>query len=404
LRALALPIAAAVLGVLPLTLLGFALFANAPLGGEPVVVIQTSVGAEGAPPDPKPADAPTRQSARDDADSRPNRYDGPANAAPPLPPANSSPNTVTIIDGSSGKRQEVVIPGSRTEKGAPDPIADPRFSESSRQGQIPKIAPDGTRPSEAFAQPVKPLPGRPNAPRIAIIVAGLGVSAASTAEALTKLPGPITFAFAPYGTDLDRLATRARAGGHELLLRVPMEPFDYPDNDPGPQTLLASLDGEQNIDRLRSLMSRLQGYVGIANLMGARFLTAEQALAPILRETARRGLVFVEDGSAPRSLAGEIASANNLPYAKADVAIDAVPAAAEIDRMLARLERLARERGSAVGITGALPASIERVNSWARAAEGRGLQLVPISAIAARSTSDIRNQKSEIGKKRWIPG
>ncbi len=27
-----------------------------------------------------------------------------------------------------------------------------------------------------------------------------------------------------------------------MLLQVPMEPFDYPDNDPGPQTLLTSLD------------------------------------------------------------------------------------------------------------------------------------------------------------------
>ena len=48
-----------------------------------------------------------------------------------------------------------------------------------------------------------------------------------------------------------------------------MEPFDYPDNDPGPQTLLTSLEASQNIDRLHWLMSRFQGYVGIANHMGA---------------------------------------------------------------------------------------------------------------------------------------
>jgi polysaccharide deacetylase 2 family uncharacterized protein YibQ len=220
---------------------------------------------------------------------------------------------------------------------------------------------------------------------VAIIVAGLGISAAATAEALSKLPGPVTFALAAYGANLDRIAARARASGHELLLQVPMEPFDYPDNDPGPQTLLASLDGEQNVDRLRSLMSRLQGYVGIANFMGARFLTAEPALAPILRETARRGLIFVEDGSAPRSLAGDIAGANNLPYAKADVSIDTVPSATEIDRTLARLERLARERGNAVGIASALPASIDHIATWAKGAESRGLLLVPISAIAVRA-------------------
>src|SRR5207248_4174067 len=186
-------------------------------------------------------------------------------------------------------------------------------------------------------------------PVVSIVVGGLGVGAAKTTEAIMKLPPAVTLAFTPYGSDPGKLAEPARAQRHELLLQVPMEPFDYPDNDPGPQTLLTSLDATENVDRLRWLMSRLQGYVGIANYMGARFMTTEQALAPVLRETARRGLIFVEDGSAPRSLASEIATANNLPFAKADLAIDAVPAAADIDRALARLEKTARERGSAVG-------------------------------------------------------
>ena len=43
----------------------------------------------------------------------------------------------------------------------------------------------------------------------------------------------------PYGIDIDRWVARARGENHEVLLQVGMEPFDYPDNDPGPQTLLA---------------------------------------------------------------------------------------------------------------------------------------------------------------------
>ena len=66
-----------------------------------------------------------------------------------------------------------------------------------------------------------------------------------------------------------------------------MEPFDYPDNDPGPQTLLTSLSRRAELDRLHWLMSRFQGYVGIANFMGARFTASEQALAPVLREAAQ---------------------------------------------------------------------------------------------------------------------
>ena len=113
-------------------------------------------------------------------------------------------------------------------------------------------------------------------------------------------------AFAPYGADLDRLAERARAENHEVLLQAPMEPFDYPDNDPGPQTLLTSLTPDQNIDRLHWQMSRFQGYVGIVSYMGASFTASEQSLAPVLRETAKRGLIYVDDGASPRSVASQI--------------------------------------------------------------------------------------------------
>ena len=163
------------------------------------------------------------------------------------------------------------------------------------------------------------------------------------------------------------MVARARGEGHEILLQVPMEPFGYPDNDPGPQTLLTSLTPEQNLDRLYWLMSRFQGYVGIVGAMGARFTASEPSFAPILRETAKRGLIFVDDGSNPRSVAGRIAGANNLPFAKADVILDSVPTPAEIEHALGRLEMAAREHGVAVGIASALPVSIEHIAKWAKA-------------------------------------
>jgi uncharacterized protein len=366
----ALRTSAGVLGCFTAVFLGWALFAEGPLGGEPTAVASVNLHPDTA----RQVDARGSEGDRE----RPNRYDGPPPTAG-QPAATTNNNTVTIIDGTNGKRQDFVVPSGQ--EGA---VGEARFTEASPSGTIPKIAEDGTRPAEAFAQPVKTIPDRPNAPRIAIIVAGLGISAIGTSEALAKLPGPVTLAFAPYGADLDRLAVRARESGHEILLQVPMEPFDYPDNDPGPQTLLTSLAANQNIERLHWLMSRLQGYVGIANYMGGRFTASDQALAPILREAAKRGLIYVEDGASPRSLAGQIAGANNLPYAKADIALDAVPSAGEIDRALARLEKTARDRGSAVGIANALPASIDRIAAWTKSAGSRGLLVVPITALVVR--------------------
>ena len=369
-------ILAGALGLFGIAVVIWAIFVNDPLGGEPTAVVSTSSIA-------KKAD--TTGDGRQHS-----RYDGPSVAAPAAtPPATVTPpsgQTITIIDGSSGKHQDVVIPG-KSSSNIPSAPLDQRFLETTSHGAIPKIAADGARPFTFYSHPRQIPADKSGAPRIAIIVGGLGISASGTAEALSQLPAPVTLAFAPYGANLDALAARARAQNHEVLLQAPMEPFDYPDNDPGPQTLLTSLTPDKNIDRLHWQMSRLQGYVGIISFMGARFTASEKALAPIMRETAKRGLIYVDDGASPRGVAGQLAASQSLPFAKTEVVIDSVPTAVEIDHALARLEVLARDHGTAVGLATALPGTVARIAEWAKKVEARGFVLVPITMVAVKEKS-----------------
>jgi len=388
-RRINLPVSPIIAGTLALFFAVFVLWAivaDDPFGGEPMAVVPADIhvaakpsGMSGAPPPSAQPQTAQSQSAQnhDAAAASPSGQGDPA--------AQGNTTTITIIDGKTGEHHDVVVPGPANRVVPTEvPAVDPKFVEMTPHGPVPRIASDGTRPAEAFARPVQPLPGKPDAPRIALIIGGLGVSANATADAIAKLPEAVTLGFVPYGADVAAFATRARTAGHEILLQVPMEPFDYPDNDPGPQTLLTTLTPQQNIDRLYTVMGKIQGYVGMTNTMGARFTASEESFSPILRETAKRGLIFVDDGSNPRSAAGRIAGAGNLPFVHADVVLDAVPTPVEIDRALDRLEMAARERSFAVGVSSALPVSIEHIAAWAKAAESRGLLLVPITAIAAK--------------------
>jgi polysaccharide deacetylase 2 family uncharacterized protein YibQ len=71
-----------------------------------------------------------------------------------------------------------------------------------------------------------------------------------------------------------------------------------------------------------------------------------------------------------------------------------VPTPGEVDRALGRLETMARERGVAIGMATALPVSIERIAKWAKSVEGRGMLLVPITAVS-RQTNENRRQSSD---------
>jgi len=363
--------------LLGLFLVGFAtiaLFTDNPFGGEPIahIALRKTPAA-----DEKPAMAGSTEQA--------------AKSASKQAPATEN-KTVTIIDGSSGKRQDVVIGGDAgdktdTETAPATPMAgiDPRLLERSRYGMIPVVA-DGLKPFTVYAANADRTKAA-KMPVIAIVVGGLGVGAAKTVDAIMKLPPAVTLAFTPYGADPTKLAERARAQRHEILLQLPMEPFDYPDNDPGPQTLLTSLTSEQNIDRMYWHLSRIQGYAGVANFMGARFVATDAAMQPIIREAAKRGLGYLDDGSTPRSAASSLAASQAMPFAKADFAIDAVPTSAEIDRTLLKLETMAKERGLAVGVASALPISIERIAAWIKTLENRGILLVPLTTAMLKSKS-----------------
>ncbi|MCA6125447.1 divergent polysaccharide deacetylase family protein [Bradyrhizobium sp. WSM 1704] len=373
---------AVLLGLVLVGFVGVALFNDNPLGGEPVAHIALRKASPATTPDKQAPAGPTEAAK--------------AAAKPPAAggDARNDARTVTIIDGSSGKRQDVVIGGGdgadRADGDSPAPTSamtgvDPRLLEKSRYGMIP-VAADGLKPFTAYAADADRTKAA-RAPVVAIVLGGLGVGAAKTADAIMKLPPAVTLAFTPYGADPGKLAERARAQRHEILLQIPMEPFDYPDNDPGPQTLLTTLSSEQNLDRFYWHLSRLQGYAGIANFMGARFIASDPVMQPILRDAAKRGLGYFDDGSTPRSVAQPLASAQGMPFAKADFTIDAVPTSAEIDRTLVKLETLAKERGTAVGIASALPVSIERIGAWIKTLDSKGIMLVPLTTAMLKSKS-----------------
>jgi hypothetical protein len=251
--------------------------------------------------------------------------------------------------------------------------------DKGRHGLLPQIGADGTRPSRFYARPTPPQ--RVRGPRIAVVVGGLGLAPQATAQAIQRLPADVTLAFAPYGTNLQATVDRARADGHEVMLQVPMEPFDYPSNDPGPQTLLAGGASAQNIDRLHWALSRFAGYVGVVNFMGAKFTADGAALRPVLQELRQRGLVYADDGSSARTLGPQLAAEIGLGHARAVVALDAIASPEKIDEALAALEDEAQRSGAALGVASALPVTIERLARWARDLDRRGVVLVPVSAI-----------------------
>ena len=252
--------------------------------------------------------------------------------------------------------------------------------ENTANGPLPIIARNGRTPAQAYA---RPFAAQSNRPLIAVVIGGLGFNAAATAEAIDELPPEVTLSFVPYASNLQSWIDRARAKGHEVMLELPMEPFDPDADDTGPQTLLASSPPQQNIGRLQHLLGTATGYFGVTNYQGARFATSVQASQPVVQELRRRGLVLISSGIGQRTALSAEASRAGLANTAADRIIDARREADAIDDQLLNLEALALQNQSAIGAGFAYPVTIGQVAHWTQDVSSRGYQLAPVSAVLA---------------------
>jgi polysaccharide deacetylase 2 family uncharacterized protein YibQ len=262
---------------------------------------------------------------------------------------------------------------------------DPRFAhlpdrsliEQSEMGPLPIRSVDGRRPVDVYARPWSGTRGA----RVAIVIGGLGLSQTGTQEAIEKLPPQVTLAFAPQGNSLGRWMRDARQSGHEIMMQVPFEPYDYPNVNPGRNTLTVEASAAENLKALHWALSRITNYTGIMNYMGARFLADGDAMEPIMKDLARRGLLYLDDGTASRSVAAELALKDGVPFAQGDATIDAERDRGAILKQLDRLEATARSKGFAIGTGSAFDVTVDTVSTWVGEAIKRGIEVVPVTAV-----------------------
>ncbi len=253
----------------------------------------------------------------------------------------------------------------------PAPIAG--FYAPGPSGPLPIIALDGRTPAEAYARPFV-ANGRP---KVALIVRGLGLNERATRQAIETLRPEVTLSFVVYADGLQGWIDMARARGHEVLLETPMEPENFPDNDPGPYALLATGQPVETIKKLEWILSRATGYFGLTNYLGERFLASGPAYDAFAAGAKGRGLAFIDDGLAAGKGGG-------LPRATPERQIDGKLDGTAIDQQLAALEAGAQQRGQALGMGLSYPVTLEKAAAWANSVEARGYQLAPASAMAAK--------------------
>ena len=213
--------------------------------------------------------------------------------------------------------------------------------------------------------------------KLAVVVDGLGLSQAATDAAITKLPAAVTLAFSPYARDLKKWIEKAKAGGHEVLIEVPMESKSFPAEDPGPLGLLTSNDAKENQIRLDAILKEAGSAIGVLDSNGSKF-REDQNINTLFAKLKEKNLFYIQ--GEPGVRVGE----PGVPTAVADVVVDERPFRAAVDARLDYAERLAKYQGSAVASMSAKPVNFERLVLWLEQSQKKGVSLAPVSQVLIR--------------------
>ncbi len=294
--------------------------------------------------------------------------------------ANTAPSHGVRING------QTVMPGqslSQVQAGHTPDMAPPPAPV--QVASAAPVAPQAAAPKTVFERNARAFENTAGKPTVSIVVGGLGINRGRTQAVIDELPPEVTLSFAPTTIGLQTWIRKARRAGHEVLIELPMEPYDYGRERPHPQILQVAAGSEANTRRLSTLLSRVNGYAGVMNYQGGKFATSAEAAGPVFDLLETRGLAFFEDGSLSRSVFETTAAREGVTFGKAGAWIDARPEADEIMTQLMMLEAQALETGTSLGVGLSYPVTVDILKEWTGRLEAKGLVLAPASHFAKQT-------------------
>ena len=309
-------------------------------------------------------------------DSRPIR------AGSDLPPVPETASADPVPDTTPAHPSRNAAPPRQNPTPVPEPVVTPPSPAAGKTVVKAPVTsartPVSPPPWHRYAAPFKAQGKRP---LIAIVIDDVGLSGDRTRDVIS-LRAPVTIAFLSYAEDLPAKSAAARKAGHEVMVHVPMEPMAK--EDPGPNALTTNLSAAEIRERLDWALGRFEGFVGFNNHMGSKFTSDRALMTQVASIAKERGLLFLDSVTSSTSVAWDVAREQGVPTARRDVFLDNDNAFEPILVQLGRLERVARQDGTAIAIGHPHEATLEALNQWLSDIEKRGFQLAPVSEIVKR--------------------
>jgi polysaccharide deacetylase 2 family uncharacterized protein YibQ len=249
-------------------------------------------------------------------------------------------------------------------------------SVSEPVGPLVRLEPDPVLPEPAFSPSAIPEP----AARIAIIIDDLG-NRLSVAGQILDLPAPVTLSVLPYQSHSEEIARMSFSRNREVLLHLPMEPKEYPHQNPGEGTLLTRFLPDELKEKTWRNLEAVPHVVGVNNHMGSKFTEEEGPMEIVMKQIKVKNLFFVDSRTTSRSKGPSVARSMGVKTAARDVFLDNEPTEEYVGNQMETLVRMALDRGWAIGIGHPNRATLTVLRKQIPELDKRGIRIVPVSQL-----------------------
>jgi len=217
-------------------------------------------------------------------------------------------------------------------------------------------------------------------PKIAIVIDDLG-NKDKISQELLRWDLPITFAILPFTPFSKMLAGEAHRQGKEVILHLPMEPWGYPQIQPGEGVLLGDMNERKLLRQLSRDIEAVPYITGVSSHMGSRLMEEPEKIKVIFSELKRRGLFFLDSRTTPQTVGLQVAQSVGLKAMERSIFIDNSSAAEDIKRQLEQLMEVSRSKGKAIGIGHPHPLTLKSIKEMIPKMKEKGIEIVPLSEV-----------------------
>ncbi|HLC41515.1 MAG TPA: divergent polysaccharide deacetylase family protein [Methylomirabilota bacterium] len=249
-------------------------------------------------------------------------------------------------------------------------------------------SPASKRDSGQAASRAKTLPSRretvteKSGARLAIIIDDLGYRQ-DLFDALKEFRRPLTLAVLPDLPLSKKIAAEAPGLGMEVLLHLPMEPYRYPEVDPGSGALLMSMPPQQLETLTRKYLAQLPTVVGINTHMGSRMTESRGRMRAVLAALSEKRLLFVDSLTTNMSVAYDEAKALGIRAARRQVFLDPEFDETSERRQFEDVTRRAARGKDTIVIGHGHPMTLRLLHEYLPKWEAMGVRVVPVSQLAS---------------------